>query len=698
MQRGDISRVARKSFLKRRVIRMPINKIKRLPLIMSIVLFAIFLAGIIFSCIFTALRNEKSEFSADISYYAGNIGQMYEHEDISYLGTLDGRVVAFDKTGEKLWENVSGEEDKSAVRVISAEGNRIYAAYSNCRIVVFDSISGEIVNVYLARSASDIQIIPEALKFSRDAEWFAVCGAYGQRQAIALFETSAKGTMQTPQRMQDDMICEMANIECFAFGDKADIYYANSTGRIYRVSADNFTSAKLVGKTESGNALKALAGTEENGFIGVDDGGILYTFDDEWNVAEKKDLHTDISTAIECGDDFLCKSPNGGVFLIKTETKKIAFRIETDADALILFSSLQMFAVSSEGKISFYDVKLAERIGTYTALVWVGAVAGALACLAGICCVLNVTQNGSKKFRAFFAGVGRAFWKNRLVYFSLIPVVAVIGVFCYVPMVWSIILSFWDYLPGVHSVWVGFENFKLVVQTQSFWQSCIPMFVFLFADLIKALVPPIVFAECLIAIKRKMFSFWARCLLFIPGILPGVATTLLWINGIFGEYGLVNQVASIFVPEWVSFNFLSRSSTSLASIIMFGLPWVGSYLIFYGAIMGLPTSMYEAAKLDGCGWIKRIFSLDLPLILPQIKYIVITTFIASVQSYTNMYIVSNGNLPMANELGIGTPAYHMYYELMHNMNYGTASAMGVFLFLFLLVATIINFRMQSDKS
>lgn len=674
------------------------HKFKRVPLLLAIILFAIFVAGAVFSGVFFALKNSKSEFTADISLYEGNIGQMYEYDGISCLGTQDGTVVAFGADGQKLWENTAEQlGDRSAVRVLSAYENNIYAAFANFKIIAFDKDSGAVRNVYLARSESGVQIVPAALEFCEGSQWFALSGAYGQRNAIALIEIAAQGTLDAPAPVQDDMICEVTGIEAFAFAGGDSVYYANSTGRIYRAQAENFASPKLAGKTENGNALKGIQ-SAEGGFVGIDEAGWLHVFDENWETVASKNLGSSVSTAIRSGENFICKSAGGSVFLIDTGARDIVFTVDAGEDALILFSSPEMFAVSSGGAVNFYDVDLAVRLGLYSVLAWVFFGVGIAALVAGVLCALNATESASARFVTAVKKFGGAFWKHKLVYFSLIPVLAVIGIFCYVPMVWSIFLSFFDYLPGVRSVWVGLDNFKLVFQTSTFWSSCIPMFTFLLTDLVKALVPPIIFAECLIAIKRKKFSFWARCLLFIPGILPGVATTLLWMNGIFGEYGLVNQIASAIVPHWMSFNFLSNPDTSLPAIIMFGLPWVGSYLIFYGAVMGLPSSMYEASKLDGCGWFKRIFKLDLPLILPQIKYIIITTFIASVQSYTNMYIVSNGSLPTANELGISTPAYHMYYELMHNMNYGTASAMGVLLFLFLLVATIINFRMQSDKS
>ena len=275
---------------------------------------------------------------------------------------------------------------------------------------------------------------------------------------------------------------------------------------------------------------------------------------------------------------------------------------------------------------------------------------------------------------------------------------ALLIVFYYIPIVLGFRLSFYDYIPGVRDVFVDIKYFKSVYASSEFWHSSLIMLVFLVADLLKAIIPPIIFAEAICAVKHEKFSLVVRILLFLPGVLPGVATTLVWSQGVFGATGngLVNSIAGIFVPGFAK-NWINSSSTatSICALIAFGFPWIGSYLIFYGAISGINSSYFEAAKLDGCSWLKRIIKIDLPLIMPQIKYIFVTSFIASVQNYTNIFVIYGTT--GGNKGEIKTPALLMYREII-NANYGVASVMGVTVFLFLSVATFLNFRMQSDNS
>ncbi len=77
-----------------------------------------------------------------------------------------------------------------------------------------------------------------------------------------------------------------------------------------------------------------------------------------------------------------------------------------------------------------------------------------------------------------------------------------------------------------------------VIRNTQFWSSASNMLIFLLTDLLKALIPPFIFAECILAVNSKRFSFWTKVLLFIPGILPGVAGTIVWAEGVFSAAAL----------------------------------------------------------------------------------------------------------------------------------------------------------------
>lgn len=285
----------------------------------------------------------------------------------------------------------------------------------------------------------------------------------------------------------------------------------------------------------------------------------------------------------------------------------------------------------------------------------------------------------------------RNFWKGKFIYLVMLPSLALLIVFCYYPAIASIFNAFYDYSAGSAKVFVGLDNFKEIIHDPYFGEMVRNMFIFMISDCLLALCPPIFFAFCLSIMRRKKVSKFMRFALFFPGILPGIATSLLWKNGIYGEYGVINAILKAVGANPIA--FLGSSKTSVGSLIFMGFPWVGSYLIFYGALMNVPPEIYESAELEGCKLWRRLISIDLPFIMGQVKYVFIITFIHSVQSLGKLQATTKGGV------GTMTPMYKLYTYLNNN-EYGMASAMAVMMLLVLSVVTAINMRnkMKSEAS
>ena len=160
---------------------------------------------------------------------------------------------------------------------------------------------------------------------------------------------------------------------------------------------------------------------------------------------------------------------------------------------------------------------------------------------------------------------------------------------------------------------------------------------------------------------------------------------LIWRTGIYGEYGVLNTMIEMFKGEPIK--FLTSSGTALASIIMMGFPFIGSYLIFYGAIMNIADSYIEAAELEGCPLVKRILTIDIPLIMPQLKYVLIMTLIQSAQNFNRVYMTTGGSW------GTQIPINVMYNNLVAG-NYGQSSAYATLLFVIMFIPMYINLRTQ----
>ena len=312
------------------------------------------------------------------------------------------------------------------------------------------------------------------------------------------------------------------------------------------------------------------------------------------------------------------------------------------------------------------------------------AVAAAIVLLLSLLCLYKYG------FSEKFMDVMQGFKKNWGIYAIIAATMTLVALFCFYPAIGSISLSFFDYTQDSPAkLWNNFAHYKHIFTTDGALEEIANMFIFLASDIFTALLPPLVFAFFLTIMRNKGYSAVTRTLLFIPGIIPGIATTLIWKTGIYGEYGVINALIKMFNGE--SIKFLTQTSTAKWSLILMGFPFVGSYLIFYGAMMNVPDSYYEAAELDGITVIKRFVFIDVPLIFAQIKYVLIMTVIASVQNFGRTYMTTSGSW------GTMTPVHTMYDNVVRG-NYGRASAYATVLFIFLFFATMLNMRMSTKDN
>ena len=365
------------------------------------------------------------------------------------------------------------------------------------------------------------------------------------------------------------------------------------------------------------------------------------------------------------------------------------YSIIGDKDNAVTHVLHQVSAVGMDGitRVQLYaSTYQPERFANKTATTWAFVISTGLAVISlGVCLWFYIaTKNDRVLYR--IKVIQRDFKKNRWVYLSLVFFVLLLGMFCYYEAIGAISMSFFNYTREKPAwIWNNFGNYLRIFNQPDFLLSVGNMLFFLVTDLIFSLAPPILFAYLLILIRNKTASNWIRSLMFIPGIIPGMATMLIWREGIYGADGVMNQILAMFGKDPIA--FLDNTDYARWSLIMMGFPFVGGYLIFYGGMMNIPHEYHEAGWLEGLGVVKRFFLVDIPLIMPQIKYIFIMTFINSVQNYARTYILGSA--------GTITPVESMYRIMTGTQaDYGMASAYATIIFAFLFVAVAANFKMQ----
>jgi multiple sugar transport system permease protein len=170
--------------------------------------------------------------------------------------------------------------------------------------------------------------------------------------------------------------------------------------------------------------------------------------------------------------------------------------------------------------------------------------------------------------------------------------------------------------------------------------------------------------------------------------VSGIAVALLWAWIFAPDFGLLNYLLSlvgITGPAW-----LFDTKWSMPAIIIMSLWGVGGIMLIYLAgLQNVPRELYEAAEVDGAGRLQRIWYITIPMITPVIFFTLITSIIASFQTWSSVLVMTNGG--PANS----TLLYNLYlYRKAFQQSYfGLGSAMAWLLFILILAITLTQFAL-----
>lgn len=254
------------------------------------------------------------------------------------------------------------------------------------------------------------------------------------------------------------------------------------------------------------------------------------------------------------------------------------------------------------------------------------------------------------------------------------------------PMIASVILSMTDY-DIVHTPsFLGVGNYAgIFAGDPRFWHSlritltyavvAVPLglvFGFILAFLLNADIPGV--------------SVW-RTVYYIPSVVAGVAVAILWSALFNPRFGIINWLLSLVGikgPGW-----LSSTTWALPALVVMSLWGIGGGMIIYLAgLQGIPTTLYDAAMVDGANPWHKLRHITLPMMTPIIFYNLVMGVIGTFQYFTNAYIMTGGGPAEA------TLFYNLYLynNAFRYMKMGYASALAWILFVIVLLLTLLIFR------
>ena len=256
----------------------------------------------------------------------------------------------------------------------------------------------------------------------------------------------------------------------------------------------------------------------------------------------------------------------------------------------------------------------------------------------------------------------------------LLPGVLMILVFNYTTMA-GLIIAFQKFIPSKglfgDQKWVGFDNFRYVFKLPGFSQALKNTIVIAFWKIVLGLLVPIVFALLLNEIRGRRFKKTVQTIVYLPYFLSWVVLGGIFIDMLSPSTGIVNQIIKAFGGKEIFFLGDNRyfKGTLIATDIWKNFGY--GAIVYLAAILGIDSSLYEAAKIDGANrW---------HVTLPGMKMIIVLMLVLSLGNVLNAGFDQVFNLYNVSVYESGDILDTFVYRLgLLNAQYGPATAVGLF--------------------
>jgi len=254
------------------------------------------------------------------------------------------------------------------------------------------------------------------------------------------------------------------------------------------------------------------------------------------------------------------------------------------------------------------------------------------------------------------------FKQNVIVPYSyLIPALEFLLVIVFLPVIMSLILSFFSFT-------VYFVGSMAVIQTAI-----------------------ALFLAMIIYFGNFKYSGLIRMLIFAPAVLAPVSISLIW-RRILEQDGVLNQILGINYP------WLARVNLAIWCVVFVNIwQWIGyTLVIFYAGLQSMDKQILEAADIDGANWTQKMFQMVIPFLAPITVLNIILNVIGSFRAFDIIYVLTRGGPAHHSEV-FTTLMYFYSFAAMGPRKMGVAAALAFVMFLAIVVFGIVRIRLLKER-
>jgi ABC-type sugar transport system permease subunit len=279
--------------------------------------------------------------------------------------------------------------------------------------------------------------------------------------------------------------------------------------------------------------------------------------------------------------------------------------------------------------------------------------------------------------------------------FFISPWVIGFSLFYLVPMIASLAFSTLDFtLSRPDEIqFVGLDNWtQMLFNDSQTWQALQVTLIFALISLPIGMVTAFMLAVLLNS-PRLWASNFLRTMFYAPTMVPAIAGILIWsqvLNPQTGWFNRIIDLTGIQASGASGLRWLDDPSLIYISYTLIGLWGIGNALLInLSALQGVPTSLYEAAQIDGASWLRRLRSITIPMVTPVIFYNLVISMVGLMQFFIVPWVLNGGDgYPEGSTRFLMIKFYQEAFAFQ-NMGYGAAVAW--FIFVVGLIITVFLF-------
>lgn len=274
----------------------------------------------------------------------------------------------------------------------------------------------------------------------------------------------------------------------------------------------------------------------------------------------------------------------------------------------------------------------------------------------------------------------------------LSPTLVIFLTFVIFPVLFSFYLSFhqWNMFSS-QQAFIGLDNYQRMLHDPEFWAVLRNTLVYTVGTVPLNMILALLVAYLLN--QKVAGKKFLRTAFFAPVIISPVAAAVIWRWMYDPNFGLVNYFlafAGIRGPNW-----LNESHSAMYALILMAV-WKSfgvNMVLFSAGLQGIPETYYEAAEMDGAGPWTKFWRITVPLLSPTTFFIMVMSIIGSFQAFDVVYVLTSGG-PLGSTKVL---VFYLYEHAFKFFEMGYASAIAYFLFILLIILTLLQIKYMKSR-